>query len=182
MSNLTAAGLTILLRSCCVTIPAADYAATSSGDAGLETPADESLLDFYDGIRRVAKLALKDCKEVSSALFDCYRSVADSDLMIFVAKDVVPPFRFKAGGWEFLQSSTELEPTIATRIAQNGYFMFRTNEAGRIELTDLTTHSPEAIAVPSADRTNEERRSGDSSLLNPREDSGCVEVSKYVAG
>ena len=145
----------------------------------METPANERLLGFYDGIRRVAELVLKDCtEEVSSALFDCYRSVADSDLMIFVAKDVVPPFRLKAGGWEFLQSSTELESAISTRIAQNGYFMFRTNEdqAGRIDLTDLTTHPPEAIEVPSADRRNEERRSGNSSLLNPREVSNCVEV------
>ena len=36
----------------------------------------------------------------SSAGFDGYRSVSNPNLMIFVAKDVVPPFRFKAGGWE----------------------------------------------------------------------------------
>jgi hypothetical protein len=32
---------------------------------------------------------------VLSAGFDRYRSLADPNLMIFVAKDVVPPFRFK---------------------------------------------------------------------------------------
>jgi hypothetical protein len=132
-----------------------DYAAATAGDAGLETLADERLLGFYDGIRRVAELALrKRMEEGSSALFDCYRSVADPNLMIFVAKDVVPPFRFKAGGWEFLQSSTELESAIINCIAQNGYSLLRTNEnqAGRIELTDLSTPSPEVIEVPKADQ------------------------------
>jgi hypothetical protein len=120
----------------------------------LETLADDGLLGFYDGIRRIAELVLENrMEEGSSALFDCYRSVADSNLMIFVANDVVPPFRFKAGGWEFLQSSSKLESAIATRIAQNGYFMFRTNEdqAGRIELTGLPTHPPKVIEVSNAD-------------------------------
>jgi hypothetical protein len=60
--------------------------------------------------------------------FDSYRSFVDSNLMIFVAKDVVPPFRFKAGGWEFLQSSIELGSAMKTRIAENSFFMFRVNE------------------------------------------------------
>jgi hypothetical protein len=57
--------------------------------------------------------------------------------MIFVAKDIVPPFRFKAGGWEFLQSSTELGSAMTTRISEKGFFMFRVNEdqTGGIELT-----------------------------------------------
>jgi hypothetical protein len=39
--------------------------------------------------------------------FDRYRSLLDPAVTICVAKDVVPPFRFKAGGWELLQSSIE---------------------------------------------------------------------------
>jgi hypothetical protein len=74
-----------------------------------------------------------------SAGFDSYRSLIDSNLMIFVAKDVVPPFRFKAGGWELLQSSIELGSAMKARIAEQGFFMFRANEdqTGGIELTDL---------------------------------------------
>jgi hypothetical protein len=33
-----------------------------------------------------------------SAGYDSYRSLADSNLIIFVPKHAVPPFRFKAGG------------------------------------------------------------------------------------
>ena len=71
--------------------------------------------------------------------FDSYRSLADSKLMIIVAKDVVPPFRFKAGGWELLRSSAELGSAMKARIAEKGFFMFRVNEdqTGGIELTDL---------------------------------------------
>jgi hypothetical protein len=74
-----------------------------------------------------------------SAGFDSYRSLVDSNLMIFVAKDVVPPFRFKAGGWELLQSSVDLGSAMKTRVAEKGFFMFRVNEdrTGGIELTDL---------------------------------------------
>src|ERR1700687_5220651 len=74
-----------------------------------------------------------------NAGFDSYRSLRDPNLMIFVAKDVVPPFRFKAGGWEFLQSSIELGSAVKTRIGEKGFCMFRVNEdqIGGIELTDL---------------------------------------------
>ena len=70
--------------------------------------------------------------------FDSYRSLADASLMIFVAKDAVPPFRFKAGGW-VLQSSVDLGSAMKARIAEKGFFMFRVNEdqSGGIELTDL---------------------------------------------
>jgi hypothetical protein len=33
-------------------------------------------------------------ESASNARFDSYRSLADSSIMIFVAKDAVPPFRF----------------------------------------------------------------------------------------
>ena len=59
--------------------------------------------------------------------FDGYRSLADPNLMIFVAKDAVPPFRFKAGGWELLQSSIELGAAMKARIAEKGLFLFRIN-------------------------------------------------------
>ena len=86
----------------------------------------------------------------SSAGFDSYRSVTDPSLMIFVARDVVPPFRFKAGGWELLQSSIELGAAMKARIAEKGFFMFRANEdrTGGTELTD----------VPPVFRTEPERR------------------------
>ena len=79
----------------------------------------------------------------SSAGFDSYRSLADSSIRIIVAKDVVPPFRFKAGGWELTQSSTEPGSAIEARIAEKGFFMFRVNsdQTGGIELTDFPSPS-----------------------------------------
>jgi len=76
-----------------------------------------------------------------SAGFDKYRSLGDSQLMIFVPKDVVPPFRFKAGGWELLQSSIELGSAMKARIAERGFLMCRVNDdqTGWIELTDPPT-------------------------------------------
>jgi hypothetical protein len=60
--------------------------------------------------------------------YDNYRSLQNSNLLIFVPHDAVPPFRFKAGGWELLQSSIELGSAMKARIAENGFFMFRVNE------------------------------------------------------
>jgi hypothetical protein len=70
--------------------------------------------------------------------YDNYQSVRDSNLLIFVAHDSVPPFRFKAGGWELLQSSIELGSAMKARIAEKGFFMFRVNEdrSGGVELSD----------------------------------------------
>ena len=78
-----------------------------------------------------------------SERFDRYRSVVDSSLMIVVAKDVVPPFRFKAGGWDLIQSSIEVGSAMKVRIAENGFFMFRINpdQDGGVELTDLPPRS-----------------------------------------
>ena len=78
-------------------------------------------------------------KAESGAGFDNYRSLRDPNLMIFVAKDVVPPFRFKAGGWELLRSSISLGPAMAARIAEQGFFMCRVkpDQTGWIEVTDL---------------------------------------------
>jgi len=41
----------------------------------------------------------------SDAGFDSYQSLAYPDIRNLVAKDVVPSFRFKAGGWELVHSS-----------------------------------------------------------------------------
>jgi hypothetical protein len=70
--------------------------------------------------------------------YDKYRSLQNSNLLIFVPHDVVPPFRFKAGGWELLQSSIELGSAMKSRIAENGFFMFLINEAedGWVEFSD----------------------------------------------
>jgi len=68
-------------------------------------------------------------EQASTATFDLYRSLTYPNLMIFVAKDVVPPFRFKAGGWELLRS-TALGPAMKTRIVEKGYFLCRLNDEG----------------------------------------------------
>ena len=75
--------------------------------------------------------------------FDRYRSLVDSSLMIVVAKDVVPPFRFKAGGWDLIQSSMEVGSAMKARIAEKGFFMFRVNpdQDGGVELTDVPPRS-----------------------------------------
>ena len=73
--------------------------------------------------------------------FDRYRSLLDPAVTIVVAKDVAPPFRFKAGGWELLQSSMEPGSATKTRIAEKGFFLFRVNEdqSGGVELSDPQT-------------------------------------------
>lgn len=78
--------------------------------------------------------------------YDNYRSVRDSRLMIFVAHDAVPPFRFKAGGWELLHSSIELGSVMQARVAERGFFMFRVNQdrSGGVELSDPETPFAEA--------------------------------------
>lgn len=87
--------------------------------------------------------SLSEVQPASSVRFDSYRSLAYSDVQIIVGSSVVPPFRFKAGGWEISQSSIEVGTAIATRITENGFFMFRINEdqGGGIELTDLPNPS-----------------------------------------
>jgi hypothetical protein len=77
-------------------------------------------------------------EQPSPTTFDHYGSLADPSLRIFVAKDTVPPFRFKAGGWELLTSSFDLGPAMKTRITENGYFLCRVNDdrSGWTELTD----------------------------------------------
>jgi hypothetical protein len=77
--------------------------------------------------------------EPERAGFDNYRSLAKVRIRIIVAKDVVPPLRFKAGGWELLQSSTQPGSAIKARIAEKGFFLFRINEddTGGTELSDF---------------------------------------------
>jgi hypothetical protein len=87
----------------------------------------------------------QESRPESATGFDRYRSLIDPAVTIFVAKDVVPPFRFKAGGWELVQSSAEIGSAMKARIAEKGFFMFRVNEeqTGGVELTDLE-HTPRA--------------------------------------
>lgn len=66
----------------------------------------------------------------ASAGYDSYRSVADSSLVIFVPKHGVPPFRFKAGGWELLRSSVDLNPEAEARVAENGFVIESLNPTG----------------------------------------------------
>ena len=79
-----------------------------------------------------------------SAGFDSYRSASDPNLMIIVAKEVVPPFRFKAGGWKLFRPSIELGSAMKARIAEKGFFLIRVNQdqTGGIELTDLPLPLP----------------------------------------
>ena len=58
-----------------------------------------------------------------SAAYDSYRSLADSNLIVVVPRHAVPPFRFKAGGWELLQSSIELDSAAKACIAETGFFV-----------------------------------------------------------
>jgi hypothetical protein len=87
----------------------------------------------------------QESQPAPSAGFDSYRSLAYSNVRIVVAKDVVPPFRFKAGGWELSRSSIEVGSAMRVRIAEKGFFMFRINEdqTGGAELTDLPPDSQE---------------------------------------
>jgi hypothetical protein len=59
----------------------------------------------------------------ASAGYDSYRSLADSSVIIFVPKHTVPPLRFKAGGWELLQTSVDLNPDARARVAEEGYLI-----------------------------------------------------------
>jgi hypothetical protein len=85
----------------------------------------------------------QESQPASSAAFDSFQSLADPNIRIIVAKDVVPPFRFKAGGWELLQSSIDVGPGTKARIAEKGFFMFRVNEdqTGGVELADFPSRS-----------------------------------------
>jgi hypothetical protein len=106
-----------------------------------------------DGLSRWAKTVTSyptrsfgshDSQPASSGGFDSYRSVSDPNLMIIVAKEVVPPFRFKAGGWELFRPSIELGSAMKARIAEKGFFLIRVNQdqTGGTELTDLPLPLP----------------------------------------
>jgi hypothetical protein len=88
--------------------------------------------------RLIEALNAAQDQQLSPSAFDQYRSLGDSTLMIFVAKDAVPPFRFKAGGWELLKSAIDLGPAMKARITERGYFLCRVKDdrSGWTELTD----------------------------------------------
>ena len=67
--------------------------------------------------------SVQDKVSVANA-FDHYRSVADSNLVIFVENDTDPPFRFKVGGWELLQSAMDLGPAMKARMLKKAFSCF----------------------------------------------------------
>lgn len=84
-----------------------------------------------------------------SAGYDSYRSLADSNLIIFVPKHAVPPFRFKAGGWELLQSSVDLNAAAKACLAEKGFFIDRANSMSSGELipSDHDGPAPPSLEV-----------------------------------
>jgi hypothetical protein len=88
-------------------------------------------------------------------VYDHYRSVRDPSLMIFVVMDAVPPFRFKAGGWELVKISIDLGPVMMARVAEKGYFLCRVadNQAGWAELPDIPSRLVEPETQDEANDT-----------------------------
>jgi hypothetical protein len=87
-----------------------------------------------------------------SAGYDSYRSLADSNLIIFVPTHTVPPFRFKAGGWELLQASIDLNPAARARVAEKGFSIERANPESSDEIvpSDPDEPTPPSPEVESA--------------------------------
>ena len=77
------------------------------------------------------------------ARYDSYRSLADPSLVIFVPENIIPPFRFKVGGWEPLQSSVELSPEAKHRIAQQGYLIESPGSMSAAALTPPPNSAPQ---------------------------------------
>lgn len=77
------------------------------------------------------------------ARYDSYRSLSDSSLVIFVPENAIPPFRFKAGGWEPWQSSVELSPEAKHRIAQQGYLIETAGSTSAVALTPPRNTAPQ---------------------------------------
>ena len=84
-----------------------------------------------------------------SAGYDSYRSLADSNLLIFVPKHSVPPFRFKAGGWELVQSSVNLNSAAKACVAEKGFFIDRENpmSSGELVPSDHNRPAPPSLEV-----------------------------------
>jgi hypothetical protein len=77
-----------------------------------------------------------------SAGYDSYRSLTDSNLIIFVPKQTVPPFRFKAGGWELLQASIDLDSATRARVAEKGFFVQTANPVSSGEVVPSDHDEP----------------------------------------
>ena len=69
----------------------------------------------------------QECDPELGAGYDSYRSLADPNLIIFVPKHAVPPFRFKVGGWELLQSLIDLDSAAKAGVAEKGFFIDKVN-------------------------------------------------------
>jgi hypothetical protein len=89
-----------------------------------------------------------DRSQEVSAGYDSYRSLADSNLVIVVPKHAIPPFRFKAGGWELLQSSADLNPEAKARVAEKGFFIEPVNPM-RMSSGELIPSNQDGPAPPS---------------------------------
>lgn len=99
-----------------------------------ETALRGRLRDLANVLNHLSFHSVISSPSTANYAFYRYQSLVDPSLMIVVAKDVVPPFRFKAGGWELLQSSFEVGSTLKARIAEKGFFLFRLNaETGPVE-------------------------------------------------
>jgi hypothetical protein len=83
----------------------------------------------------------------SSVGYDSYRGVADPNLIIFVPKDAVPPFRLKFGGWEPLQSSIDVSPVAKARIAEEGFFIETANPTNSSGISPGDHDSPESPSL-----------------------------------
>ncbi len=91
----------------------------------------------------------QDSQPALSAGYDSYRSLANSNLIIFVPKHAVPPFRFKAGGWELLQSSIDLDSAAKARVAEKGFFIDTANSmsSGEPVHSDHNRPAPPSLEV-----------------------------------
>ena len=83
-------------------------------------------------------MAARKSPPASGVGYDKYRSVADSNIVILVPKDVVPPFRFKAGGWELLESSVAQRPGLEFDVDRYRKLLAEaTDENKRLALIEL---------------------------------------------
>jgi hypothetical protein len=85
----------------------------------------------------------RESRAALNAGYNSYRSLADSNLIVVVPNGVVPPFRFKAGGWELLQSSIDLSSELKARIAETGFLMQTADSTSSGDLIPSNHNKPE---------------------------------------
>jgi hypothetical protein len=82
-----------------------------------------------------------------SAGYDSYRSLAAPNIIIVVPKNAVPPFRFRAGGWELLEPSIGLNAAAQARVAEEGFFIGTANPVRSGELIASHHNGPAPISL-----------------------------------